>query len=41
LLLSRLWDCGRMGKWLTLLVIVFFAVEALAFWQHRINFAFK
>ncbi|MEO8286480.1 MAG: hypothetical protein ABI670_08590 [Chloroflexota bacterium] len=41
LLLGAAWTRGRYGKWLVLLLIVFFAVEALAFWQNRINYAFK
>jgi hypothetical protein len=39
--LSGVWRRGRAGRWLAMLLIVFFAVEALAFWQYRINFAFK
>jgi hypothetical protein len=27
--------------WLTILVLVFFSVNALAFWQYRINYLFK
>jgi hypothetical protein len=41
LLLSALWVRRKWGQGLALLVVVFFAVEALAFWQYRINFAFK
>jgi hypothetical protein len=41
LMLSAVWARGRSGRWLGLLVLVFFAVEALAFWQYRINYAFK
>jgi hypothetical protein len=41
LLLSALWARGRAGMWLTLLALVFFAVQALAFWQYRINYIFK
>jgi hypothetical protein len=41
ILLGGLWTKGRFGAVVTWLVIVFFAVEALAFWQYRINFAFK
>ena len=41
LLLSALWARSRAGIWLTLLVVVFFSVNALAFWQYRINYLFK
>jgi hypothetical protein len=41
LLLSATWGRGRAGRWLTALVLVFFAVQALAFWQYRINYIFK
>jgi hypothetical protein len=41
LFLAALWARSRPGMWLTLLVIVFFSVNALAFWQYRINYLFK
>jgi len=41
ILLSRLWRRGRMGALLALLVVVFFAGEAIALWHYRITFAFK
>ncbi|MDQ6694830.1 MAG: hypothetical protein M3014_10510, partial [Chloroflexota bacterium] len=40
-LLSRLTRSGRTGALLSLLVLAYFAVEALALWQSRINYALK
>jgi hypothetical protein len=40
-LLSALWKRGRAGAWLTVMMLVFFAAEALALWQYRITYAFK
>jgi hypothetical protein len=41
ILLSRMWMRGRAGALLTLMILFFFAVEALALWQYRITYAFK
>jgi hypothetical protein len=40
-LLAAMASRGRWGLHLALLVVVFFAYEALVFWQYRINVAFK
>jgi hypothetical protein len=40
-LLSALWGRGSTGRWLSLLVVVFFAVEALVLWHYRISYQFK
>ena len=40
-LLGRLWPAGRAGRVLVALVVMFFAVEALALWQYRINYGLK
>jgi hypothetical protein len=40
-LLSRIGARGRWGLPLCVLVVVFFAFEALVFWQYRIDVAFK
>jgi hypothetical protein len=41
ILLAQIWRQGRTGGWLTLMMLVFFAAEALALWQYRITYAFK
>ncbi len=41
ILLAALWRRGRYGVVLALLVLAYFAVEALALWHYRINYAFK
>ncbi|HKP52863.1 MAG TPA: hypothetical protein VJ183_09440 [Chloroflexia bacterium] len=38
-LLSKLWGRGRSGALLVILVVVFFAFQALALWQQRINYS--
>jgi hypothetical protein len=40
-LLGQLWRRGRWGAALPLLVVGYFAVEALVLWQYRINFGLK
>ncbi len=40
-LLSQVWRRGRAGAWLTAMMLLFFAAEALALWQYRITYAFK
>ena len=39
--LARLWRISRAAALLTTMLIVFFALEALALWQYRITYAFK
>ena len=39
--LSWVWARGRTGRVVVVLVLVFFAVEALALWQYRISYALK
>ncbi len=41
ILLSALWRKGRMGAWLSMLIVAYFVAEVLALWQYRINYAFK
>ncbi len=41
ILLCNVWVRGRRGQALTLLLLAFFAVEALALWQHRITYLYK
>jgi hypothetical protein len=41
LLLSAIWKRGRAGTLVSALLVVFFAVEALALWQFRIDYLFK
>ncbi|MDQ5866015.1 MAG: hypothetical protein M3390_09830 [Chloroflexota bacterium] len=41
LLLSGVWRRGSSGRLLSLLVVVFFAVEALVLWHYRISYQFK
>jgi hypothetical protein len=40
-LLSALWRRGSTGRWLSLLVVVFFTLEALVLWHYRISYQFK
>ncbi|HET9494762.1 MAG TPA: hypothetical protein VFR15_11070 [Chloroflexia bacterium] len=40
-LLGQLWRRGRWGAALPLLVVGYFAVEALVLWQYRINYGLK
>ena len=40
-LLARIYERGRWGKTLALLVTVLFAFTALALWQYRINYGLK
>jgi hypothetical protein len=40
-LLARMYERGRWGKTLALLVTLFFAFTALALWQYRINYGLK
>jgi hypothetical protein len=40
-LLARVYERGRWGKTLALLVTVFFAFTAFALWQYRINYGLK
>jgi hypothetical protein len=41
LLLSAVWRRGRMGRLLPVLVVVFFAFEAVLLWHYRISYQFK
>ncbi len=41
ILLSRFWDRGRWGRYLSLLLLVFFTLSALFLWQFRINYGLK
>jgi hypothetical protein len=41
LLLSCVWRRGSSGRLLSLLVVVFFAVEAMLLWHYRISYQFK
>ncbi|MDQ3931082.1 MAG: hypothetical protein M3328_18295, partial [Chloroflexota bacterium] len=41
LLLSSVWRRGGTGRLLSLLMVVFFAVEALVLWHYRITYQFK
>jgi hypothetical protein len=41
LLLSGVWRKGSSGRLLSLLVVVFFAVEAMLLWHYRISYQFK
>ncbi len=41
ILLSRVWDRGWAGKWVSLSLLAFFTVQALALWQYRITYGFK
>ncbi|MDQ5823946.1 MAG: hypothetical protein M3441_06990, partial [Chloroflexota bacterium] len=41
LLLSGVWRRGSSGRLLSLLLVVFFAVEALVLWHYRISYQFK
>jgi hypothetical protein len=40
-LLARVWESGKWGRALALLVTGFFVVTALTFWQYRINYGLK
>lgn len=40
-LLLGYWRRGRAGRWLTSLVVVFFAVQAVVLWHYRISYLFK
>jgi hypothetical protein len=41
ILLSRLWDRGRWGRALSLLLVAFYGLSALFLWQFRINYGLK
>jgi len=36
-----LWQSTRLGAYLTLLVLAYFAIYSLALWHYRINYALK
>ena len=40
-LLARVWESGKWGRALAVLVTVFFAFTALVLWQYRINYGLK
>jgi hypothetical protein len=40
-LLGGIWNRGSRARFLCMLLLVFFAVEALGLWQYRINYPFK
>jgi hypothetical protein len=41
ILLSRIWNRGRWGRALSLLLVAFYALAALFLWQFRINYGLK